>query len=197
VPFWGPRWTRLALRRRRYERALETWVTARLAPRVDAVTCVEPASAGKSRAGIREGFSLAGERCPRSSTSGSPSSVSRICCGLGVATVREALARGQSVTANARDPGAIRRAFGTSPSLLPAKVDVTDERQIREAVDATIARFGRIDVLVNNAGFGLIAAVEEASDAAARAIFNVSVFGVLNLRCAPYSRLCAPSGRDM
>jgi NAD(P)-dependent dehydrogenase (short-subunit alcohol dehydrogenase family) len=100
--------------------------------------------------------------------------------GLGVAIVREALARGQSVTANARDPGAVRRAFGTSPSLLTAKVDVTDERQIREAVDATIARFGRIDVLVNNAGFGLIAAVEEASDAAARAIFNVNVFGVMN-----------------
>jgi NAD(P)-dependent dehydrogenase (short-subunit alcohol dehydrogenase family) len=99
--------------------------------------------------------------------------------GLGAAIVREALARGHSVTATARNPKTVRRAVGTSP-LLTAKVDVTDERQIREAVDATIARFGRIDVLVNNAGFGLIAAVEEASDAAALAIFNVNVFGVLN-----------------
>jgi NAD(P)-dependent dehydrogenase (short-subunit alcohol dehydrogenase family) len=100
--------------------------------------------------------------------------------GLGAAIVREALARGHNVVATARNPDAVRRAFGTSHSLLTAKVDVTDERQIREAVDATIARFGRIDVLVNNAGFGLIAAVEEASDAAARAIFDVNVFGVLN-----------------
>jgi NAD(P)-dependent dehydrogenase (short-subunit alcohol dehydrogenase family) len=83
--------------------------------------------------------------------------------GLGAAIVREALARGHSVTATARNPEAVQRALGTSRSLLTAKVDVTDERQIREAVDATIARFSRIDVLVNNAGFGLIAAVEEAS----------------------------------
>jgi NAD(P)-dependent dehydrogenase (short-subunit alcohol dehydrogenase family) len=100
--------------------------------------------------------------------------------GLGAAIAREALARGQNVTASARNLEAVRRALGTPPSLLTAKVDVTDERQVREAVDATIARFGRIDVLVNNAGFGLIAAVEEASDAAARAIFEVNIFGVLN-----------------
>jgi NAD(P)-dependent dehydrogenase (short-subunit alcohol dehydrogenase family) len=100
--------------------------------------------------------------------------------GLGAAIVREALARGQSVTATARNPEAVRRAFGTSHALLSAEVDVTDERQIREAVEATIARFGRIDVLVNNAGFGLIGAVEEASDAAPRVIFEVNVFGVLN-----------------
>jgi len=100
--------------------------------------------------------------------------------GLGAAIVREALARGHRVTATARNPQAVRRAFGTSRSLLTAKADVTDERQIREAVDATIAHFGRIDVLVNNACFGLIAAVEEASNAAARAIFDVNVFGVLN-----------------
>jgi len=51
---------------------------------------------------------------------------------------------------------------------------------VRSGVDATVARFGRIDVVVNNAGRGLIAAVEEATDAAARAIFDINVFGVLN-----------------
>lgn len=106
--------------------------------------------------------------------------------GLGSAIVSEALARGHRVAATARDADDVRRAFQNSAdSLLAAEVDVTDERSIRAAVDATIARFGRIDVLVNNAGRGLVAAVEEASDAAARAVFEVNVFGVLNtLRAA-------------
>lgn len=105
--------------------------------------------------------------------------------GLGAEVVREALARGHRVAATARDADAIRRAFpDSSDSLLAATVDVTDEREIRAAVDATIARFGRIDVLVNNAGRGLIAAVEEASDTAARAVFDINVFGVLSTQRA-------------
>jgi NAD(P)-dependent dehydrogenase (short-subunit alcohol dehydrogenase family) len=72
-----------------------------------------------------------------------------------------------------------------SPPLPNADVlaltgDLTDESFVASSVAAVHHRFGRIDVLVNNAGFGLIAAVEEASDAAARAIFDVNVFGVLN-----------------
>jgi NAD(P)-dependent dehydrogenase (short-subunit alcohol dehydrogenase family) len=102
--------------------------------------------------------------------------------GLGAEIVREALDRGHRVTATARDAGAVRRLFGDKPdSLLIADLDVTDERQIHAAVEATLHRFGRIDVLVNNAGWGLVAAIEEATDAAARAIFDTNVFGVLNM----------------
>src|SRR6266536_2789639 len=98
--------------------------------------------------------------------------------GLGAAMTREALSRGHQVAATARDADAVRR---DSPDVLALAVDVTDERQINAAVEATVERFGRIDVLVNNAGRGQVGAVEEVSDAAARALFDLNVFGVLNV----------------
>ncbi|MEM7736897.1 MAG: oxidoreductase [Deinococcota bacterium] len=60
-------------------------------------------------------------------------------------------------------------------------LDVTDSAAIEPAVQQVLAKLGHIDVLVNNAGYGLIAAVEEASEDAARAQFDVNVFGPLNL----------------
>jgi len=98
--------------------------------------------------------------------------------GLGAAITREALSRGHQVAATARDADAVLR---DSPDVLALAVDVTDERQINAAVEATVERFGRIDVLVNNAGRGQVGAVEEVSDAAARALFDLNVFGVLNV----------------
>ena len=92
--------------------------------------------------------------------------------GLGAAIVREALARGQSVTATARNPEAVRRAFGTSHSLLTAKVDVTTSgRSVKRSTRLLPASAGSMSSS-NSAGFGLIAAVEEASDAGARAILR-------------------------
>jgi NAD(P)-dependent dehydrogenase (short-subunit alcohol dehydrogenase family) len=101
--------------------------------------------------------------------------------GLGAAITHEALARGHQVAATARDADAVRRAFPDSPDAFALAVDVTDEQQIHAAIEATIERFGRIDVLVNNAGRGQVGAVEEVSDAAARALFELNVFGVLNV----------------
>ncbi len=101
--------------------------------------------------------------------------------GLGAQITREALDRGHSVIATARDASAVLRAYPEPPAgLFAASADVTEPQQLAAAVEAGLAEFGRIDVVVNNAGYGLVGAVEEASDDAVRALFDVNVFGVLN-----------------
>ncbi|WP_031077606.1 oxidoreductase [Streptomyces sp. NRRL WC-3742] len=101
--------------------------------------------------------------------------------GLGAEITRQVLERGHSVIATARDASAVLAAHPQRPdALLAAEADVTDPKQLAAAVEAGLARFGRIDVVVNNAGYGLLGAVEESSDEAVRALFDVNVFGVLN-----------------
>jgi NAD(P)-dependent dehydrogenase (short-subunit alcohol dehydrogenase family) len=60
-------------------------------------------------------------------------------------------------------------------------MDLADEDSVQRAIDATVARFGRLDVVVNNAGFGQLGALEELSDAEARRNFDVNVFGLLHV----------------
>ncbi|MFD5325716.1 oxidoreductase [Streptomyces sp. NPDC127092] len=101
--------------------------------------------------------------------------------GLGAEITREALDRGHRVVVTARDRSAVLRAYPRKPDgLLAVNADVTEPEQLAAAVEAGLAEFGRIDVVVNNAGYGLVGAVEETSDEAARALFDVNVFGVLN-----------------
>ncbi|MFI5533914.1 SDR family NAD(P)-dependent oxidoreductase [Kitasatospora sp. NPDC051853] len=102
--------------------------------------------------------------------------------GIGRELTLQALENGDTVAALARDTSALEelaQAYDESLLLLPT--DVRDERAVREAVESALARFGRIDVVANNAGYGLFGAVEEASDAQARAVFDTNVFGVLNV----------------
>ncbi|MBV2156796.1 oxidoreductase [Kitasatospora sp. SUK 42] len=101
--------------------------------------------------------------------------------GLGAQITREALDRGHGVIATARDASAVLKAHPHTPDgLLAVNADVTEPEQLTAAVQAGLDRFGRIDVVVNNAGYGIVGAIEEVSDEAARAQFDVNVFGVLN-----------------
>jgi short-subunit dehydrogenase len=101
--------------------------------------------------------------------------------GLGLEIARGALENGHQVVATARDKAAVTRALGSSERLLAVSLDVTDAGRAATAVEEATAAFGRIDVLVNNSGFGLLGAVEEISDAEAREVFDVNVFGLLGV----------------
>ena len=101
--------------------------------------------------------------------------------GLGALIARAALDDGNAVVAAGRNVEAIVERLGESPALLPVALDVTSEAQAKAAVEAAVAKFGRIEVLINNAGFGLLAAVEESSDADVRRMYDTNVFGLLNV----------------
>lgn len=110
--------------------------------------------------------------------------------GLGAMVVDRALARGDAVVATARNPQTMIDRIGASPNLFAVALDVTDETQAREAVAAAIERFGRIDVLLNNAGFGLLGAIEEATAEEVEAVYRTNVFGLLKVTRSvlPYMR---------
>ena len=99
--------------------------------------------------------------------------------GFGALIAEKALAKGDQVVATARNPKAILKRFGERPNLLAVGLDVTDEAQVHAAVRQAVTRFGRIDVLVHNAGYGLLGAVEEASGAEIEALYRTNVFGLL------------------
>jgi len=102
--------------------------------------------------------------------------------GLGAEIVQAALEKGHQVVAAARNPAVVSDRFAAwKDQLLAVQLDVTKAEQIEAAVKQAVAHFGTIDVLVNNAGRGLLGAVEEASDAAARSVFDTNVFGVLQV----------------
>ncbi|SAK94405.1 short-chain dehydrogenase/reductase SDR [Caballeronia glebae] len=101
--------------------------------------------------------------------------------GFGALIAQAALDDGDAVVATGRNAAAIAERLGESPALLTVELDVTNEAQAKAAVKAAVDKFGRIDVLVNNAGFGLLAAVEESSDAEIRRIYETNVFGLLNV----------------
>lgn len=101
--------------------------------------------------------------------------------GFGAQVAKLALAEGDAVVATARDPRSVTASLGEHPNLLPVALDVTDEAQAHAAAGEAIRRFGKIDILLNNAGFGLLGAVEEATAAEVEALYRTNVFGVLNV----------------
>lgn len=103
--------------------------------------------------------------------------------GLGLELTRQLLERGDRVAATSRSAARLNEALADTDvtHLLPLELDLTDEAAVSRATDEVVARFGGLDVVVNNAGYGFLAAVEEISDAEARRMFDVQVFGVLNV----------------
>src|ERR1700733_8646458 len=100
--------------------------------------------------------------------------------GFGRVWAEAALARGDQVAATARDVkslDALGKRFGAQVATLA--LDVTDKAAVHAAISAAKAQFGRLDVVVNNAGYGLFGAIEEISEAEARAQIETNLFGAL------------------
>ncbi|HEY9826655.1 MAG TPA: SDR family oxidoreductase, partial [Stenomitos sp.] len=111
--------------------------------------------------------------------------------GFGLEIARAALASGDHVVATVRSkPEQLATALHNHPDLYVVQMDITQEDQVQAAVKQGVARFERIDVLVNNAGFGMVTAIEEASDTEVRNLYETNVFGLLNVTRAvlPYLR---------
>ena len=101
--------------------------------------------------------------------------------GLGAEIARAALKGGDDVVVAVRNPDRLPGDLQSSDQVLAVALDVTDGGAIPAAVQAATDRFGGIDVLVNNAGRGLLGALEEIGDDEARSLFDLNVFGLINM----------------
>lgn len=102
--------------------------------------------------------------------------------GIGRHIAEKVLANGDRAAVTARDRAAVADFAARFPDTAQAlALDVTSPAQVRDAVRATLAAFGGIDVLVNNAGYGYMAALEEGEDDEVRKLFDTNFFGVVDL----------------
>jgi NAD(P)-dependent dehydrogenase (short-subunit alcohol dehydrogenase family) len=111
--------------------------------------------------------------------------------GLGVDIVKAALAAGHAVVATARNTESVTKAVGEHDDLLAVDLDVTDPTAAQAAVAATIERFGRLDVLVNNAGSFQAGFFEEMTPEAFRSQVETTLFGPVNITRATLPQLRA------
>ena len=111
--------------------------------------------------------------------------------GLGLSLVKRLLAEGYSVVATSRNISELQKAINQEhDTFLPLEVDLVDEKSVETAVSKTIEKFGKLDVVVNNAGYGQLGTLEELSDLEIRQNFDTNVFGSLHVirKVMPYLR---------
>lgn len=111
--------------------------------------------------------------------------------GIGLELVKKALAAGDNVVAATRNIAKLQKEMQSDTGqFLPVQVDLTNEASIAAGVAAAINKFGRIDYLVNNAGYGLLGGIEESSKNEVQANFDINVFGLLSVTRAvlPFMR---------
>ena len=110
--------------------------------------------------------------------------------GIGAEIATAVLAAGDQLIATARRKTDLEQ-FESNPNVLTLSLDITDEAQVQAAVAAGLECFGRIDVLVNNAGFGILGGIEETSAEEVERVYRTNVFGLLNV-----TRAVLPSMRQ-
>ncbi len=111
--------------------------------------------------------------------------------GLGLTLVKRLLNEGYKVAATSRNISELQNAVGIkNDNFLPLAVNIKNEESVQEAIEKTVSTFGKIDIVVNNAGYGMLGGLEETTDQEARDNFDVNVFGSLNVirKALPYLR---------
>ena len=102
--------------------------------------------------------------------------------GFGFEITKAALEAGDKVVATVRNnSSALYTSLKGNTNLFVVEMDVTKEADVKDAVEKAIDHFGKLDIVVNNAGYGIVGAIEEVSDAEARKQYDTNVFGVLNV----------------
>lgn len=102
--------------------------------------------------------------------------------GLGLALVKKLLAEGFQVAATSRKESSLIQIIGeATANFLPLETDLASSTSVQTAVERAVQHFGSLDVIVNNAGYGQMGALEELTDAECRQNFDINVFGTLNI----------------
>lgn len=111
--------------------------------------------------------------------------------GLGLALTKLALSKGNKVVATSRNAEDFKTSItGHQDNFLPLKVDVTSDKEVKNAIKQSIKKFGRLDMVVNNAGYSLVGSMEEMTDEEFRQTVDVNLFGTVNVirNAMPYLR---------
>ena len=110
--------------------------------------------------------------------------------GIGFSLVKKLLENGHRVAATSRTIEALEKLDGNPENFLPLEVDLKNEQSIRQSVEKTVQQFGGLDVIVNNAGYGLGGAIEEVSSTEIEENFQINFFAVVKViqQALPYLR---------